>query len=110
MAQKGKIFGRKRSTYDGYEDCIMGEIIGYDGYRLTDKQIGTINLEIINKYYASLATIYSAGTIKKKQDIFHVLPDMYPYSVGSSDGAIRSESSLTMSSDGFNNSVKNSVP
>ena len=61
MAQKGKIFGR-------YEDCIMGEIIGYDGYRLTDKQIGTINLEIINKYYASLATIYSAGTIKKEQD------------------------------------------
>ena len=46
----------------------------------------------------------------KKQDIFHVLPDMYPYSVGSSDGAIRSESSITMSSDGFNNSVKNSVP
>lgn len=87
----------------------MGEIIGYDGYRLTDKQIGTINLEIINKYYASLATIFSWDD-KKKQDIFHVLPDMYPYSVGSSDGAIRSESSITMSSDGFNNSVKNSVP
>lgn len=68
MAQKGKIFGRKRSTYDGYEDCIMGESIGYDGYRLADKQIGTINLEIINKYYASLATIYSTGTIKKEQD------------------------------------------
>lgn len=46
----------------------MGESIGYDGYRLADKQIGTINLEIINKYYASLATIYSTGTIKKEQD------------------------------------------
>lgn len=87
----------------------MEESIGYDGYRLADKQIGTINLEIINKYYASLATIFSWDD-KKKQDIFHVLPDMYPYSVGSSDGAIRSESSITMSSDGFNNSVKNSVP
>lgn len=65
MAQKGKIFGKKRSTYDGYEDCIMGEIIGYDGYRLTDKQIGTINLEIINKYYASLATIFSWDDKKK---------------------------------------------
>lgn len=59
----------KRSTYDGYEDCIMGEIIGYDGYRLSDKQIGTIDLEIINKYYASLATVYSAGTIKKNYAI-----------------------------------------
>ena len=65
MAQKGKIFGRKRSTYDGYEDCIMEESIGYDGYRLADKQIGTINLEIINKYYASLATIFSWDDKKK---------------------------------------------
>ena len=47
---------------------LMGESIGYDGYRLADKQIGTINLEIVDKYYASLATIYSAETIKKEQD------------------------------------------
>lgn len=39
MAQKGKISEVKRSTYDGYEDCIMGESIGYDGYRLADKQM-----------------------------------------------------------------------
>ena len=38
MAQKGKIFGSKKSTYDGYEDCIMGESIRYDGYRLADKR------------------------------------------------------------------------
>ena len=36
--KKEKFSEVKRSTYDGYEDCIMGESIRYDGYRLADKR------------------------------------------------------------------------
>ncbi len=59
----------KKTTFDGYEDCINGQIINYKGHRLADKQIGALDLETINDYYASLSNIYTSGTIKKNYAI-----------------------------------------
>ena len=59
----------KRHTYDGYEDCISGQLLNYKYNTLSDIQVGSISTSDINKYYTSLAEHYTKGTIKKNYAI-----------------------------------------
>lgn len=59
----------KRHTYDGYEDCITGQLLNYKYNNLSDIQVGSITTLDINRYYTSLAEHYSKGTIKKNYAI-----------------------------------------
>lgn len=59
----------KRHTFDGYEDCIKGQLLNYKYYNLSDYQMGTITTDMIQEYYNSLAEHYSRGTIKKNYAI-----------------------------------------
>ena len=60
----------KRNTTDGYEACINGQVLKYKGsYKIADKQVGTLTTYDFQQYYASMADIYSRGTIKKNYAI-----------------------------------------
>ena len=59
----------KRHTFDGYEDCINGQIINYHDYNLSEIQIGSLTTEHFQKYYLSLSENYTKGTIKKNYAI-----------------------------------------
>lgn len=59
----------KRHTYDGYEDCLSGQLLNYQYSNLSDIQVGSVTTSDINKYYTSLAEHYSKGTIKKNYAI-----------------------------------------
>lgn len=52
-------------TYDDYESIINCRIKNYKAYDLSNKQLKSINTDIINKYFASLAKKYSRGSILK---------------------------------------------
>ena len=68
--------------------------------RMDDDKITTEKKYHLDSIYSTINNTFLTVGLSRIED----------GSVGSSDGAIRSESSITMSSDGFNNSVKNSVP
>lgn len=55
----------KRRTYDGYEDIINSQIINYKDYDLAGKQMGSLNSDILQEYYNSLAKKYARSSIKK---------------------------------------------
>lgn len=60
----------KRNTIDGYEACINGQVLKYKGsYQIAEKQVGTLKTYDFQQYYASMADVYSRGTIKKNYAI-----------------------------------------
>ena len=60
----------KRNTTDGYEACINGQVLKYKGsYKIADKQVGALTTYDFQQYYASMADVYSRGTIKKNYAI-----------------------------------------
>ena len=59
----------KRRTYDGYEDVINSQLINYKDYDIAGKQMGSLDSDIFQKYYNSLAKKYSKASIRKNYAI-----------------------------------------
>lgn len=59
----------KRHTFDGYEDCINGQLLNYKKHDLADRQVGSLTTDDFKSYYSSLSKTYSRGTIKKNYAI-----------------------------------------
>ena len=55
----------KRRTYDGYEDVIKSQLVEFKDYNINDKQMGSINQEMFQLYYNTLAKTYSRASIRK---------------------------------------------
>jgi integrase len=61
----------KRRTYDGYEDTIKNQILNYNDYDLSSKQIGTLDKDIFREYYKALAKKYSRAALQKNRVIIN---------------------------------------
>lgn len=59
----------KRHTFDGYEDCLTGQLINYKKHHLAETQVGVLTTDYFKSYYASMANDYSRGTLKKNYAI-----------------------------------------
>lgn len=59
----------KENTIIGYKNCVMGQIIKYEGFNLNGIQVGTLNTDILQSYYNSLVNYYTKSTIKKNYAI-----------------------------------------
>lgn len=61
----------KRRTFDGYEDTVKNQILEYKDYNLSDKQLGSLDQDIFQSYYNSLAKKYSRAAIKKNYSLIN---------------------------------------
>lgn len=74
--------GIKPKTFDSYESNIENCIITYKDFDLANKQLGSINKKLMQKFFKSLSKKYSRSTIKKT---FTIINQCLDYAVEEED-------------------------
>lgn len=59
----------KRRTFDSYEDIILAQIINYNSYDISSKQMATLSEDLFQNYYNDMAKHYSRATLIKNYAI-----------------------------------------